>query len=215
MTLAAMTLAEALEPLYRSYLRRLDEMAARVPQEALLAEAVTRGEDGRIVPGEDGLPLRFDVADGQSGQTFEVHGTKADPPAAVEVQVGRVQVRLAPGNWEELPVVLVFDGEPLAKDAEEAADVLRAFAVVAAHAGFAPQREARGTPGAGRWSGRLHSLRLDLREQELWGVFDLGTCPPAALETLCAALSGYSEERVPLAYVRIGGKPPVDEPDGA
>jgi hypothetical protein len=44
-----------------------------------------------------------------------------------------------------------------------------------------------------------------LRENELWAVYDLGTCPPAALDALCAALSGYSDSRVPLAHIRIGG----------
>ena len=33
-----------------------------------------------------------------------------------------------------------------------------------------------------------------------------GAAPPAAVESLCAALSGFAEERVPLAYVHIGGK---------
>src|SRR5216684_2621241 len=113
-----MGVAEALEPLYRSYLRRLDEMAARLPAEALLTEQTTRDDDGRLVFGEDGLPLRFDVADARDGHTYEVHGAKEDAPASPEVQVGRVQVRLEPGNWEELPLVCVFDGEPLHEDAE-------------------------------------------------------------------------------------------------
>jgi hypothetical protein len=204
-----MTLAEALEPLYRSYLRRLDEMAARLPAEALLTEQTTRDEQGRLVIGEDGLPLRFDVADARDGHTWEVHGAKADAPAAAEVQVGRAQVRLEAGNWEELPVVCVFDGEPLPEDAEELADLLRGFAIFSWYGGFAGVRPVRGTPGADRWSGRLHGLRVELRENELWAVLDLGTCPPAAVEALCAALSGYCEERVPLAYVRLGGKAPT------
>ena len=49
-------------------------------------------------------------------------------------------------------------------------------------------------------------MRLELQENELRAVFDLGTCPPPAVESLCAALSGYAEDRVPLAYVRIGGR---------
>jgi len=203
-----MTVAEALEPLYRSYLRRLDEMAARLPTEALLTERTTRGADGRLAMGPDGLPLRFDVADGRDGHTYEVHGAHADEPAAAQVQVGRVQVRLLPGNWEELPVACVFDGEPLQEDAEELADLLRGFAIFGWYGGFASLRPARGTAGADRWSGRAHALHVELLENELWGVYDMGTCPPAAVEALCHALSGYAEERVPLAYVRIGGKPP-------
>jgi hypothetical protein len=54
-------------------------------------------------------------------------------------------------------------------------------------------------------------VHVELHENELWAVFDLGSCPPAALDSLCAALSGFAEERVPLAHVRIGGKKPPDE----
>ncbi|MGZ6144358.1 MAG: hypothetical protein ACXWLM_13535 [Myxococcales bacterium] len=199
-------LAEALEPLYRSYLRRLDEMAARLPPESLLTERTTRGDDGRLVLGEDGLPLRFDVADARDGHTWEVHGAHPDEPAAKEVRVGRVEVRVAAGNWEELPVVCVFDGEPLSEDAEELAALLRGFGLLAWYGGFSGARAPRGTPGADRWTGRAHGLKIELRENELWGVFDFGTCPPAAVEALCSALAGYSEERVPMAYIRIGGK---------
>jgi hypothetical protein len=202
-----MGVAEALEPLYRSYLRRLDEMAARLPAEAVLTERTTRGDDGRLVVGGGGLPLRFDVADARDGHTYEVHGAHADEPAAAQVRAGRVEVRLEAGNWEELAVACVFDGEPLPDDAEALADLLRGFAILAWYGGFA----ARGTPGADRWSGRAHSLEVQLRENTLWAVYDLGTCPPAAMELLCAALSGYCEERVPLAYVRIGGKVPTKE----
>ncbi len=204
-----MGVAEALEPLYRSYLRRLDEMAARLPAEAVLTERTTRGEDGRLVVGAGGLPLRFDVADARDGHTYEVHGAHADEPAAAQVRVGRVEVRLEAGNWEELAVACVFDGEPLPDDAEELADLLRGFAIIAWYGGFAALRPARGTPGADRWSGRAHSLEVQLRENTLWAVYDLGSCPPAAMELLCAALSGYCEERVPLAYVRLGGKVPA------
>jgi hypothetical protein len=204
-----MGVAEALEPLYRSYLRRLDEMAARLPAEAVLTERTTRGEDGRLVVGAGGLPLRFDVADARDGHTYEVHGAHADEPAAAQVRVGRVEMRLEAGNWEELAVACVFDGEPLPDDAEELADLLRGFAILAWYGGFAALRPARGTPGADRWSGRAHSLEVQLRENTLWAVYDLGSCPPAAMELLCAALSGYCEERVPLAYVRLGGKIPA------
>jgi len=209
-----MTLAEALEPLYRAYLRRLDEMAARLPPEAVLTERSTRGEDGRLALGEGGLPLRFDVADARDGHTWEVHGARADAPAAAQVQVGRVEVRLHAGNWEELPLVCAFDGEPLPEDAEELADLLRGFTILAWYGGFAAARPSRGTPGADRWSGRAHGMRVELRENELWAVFDLGTCPPAGVQALCEALSGYAEERVPLAWIRIGGLPPAREASG-
>jgi hypothetical protein len=199
------SLSEALDPLYRSYLRRLDEMAARLPSEALLTERTTRGDDGRLSMGEDGLPLRFDVADARDGHTWEVHGAHPDAPAATEVRVGRLEVRLVPGNWEELPVVCVFDGEPLSEDATALADLLRGFAMLAWYGAFAGARSLRGTPGADRWTGRAHAFSVELRENELWAVLDLGSCPPQAMETLCAALSGYCEERVPLAYVRVGG----------
>jgi hypothetical protein len=203
-----MSLAEALEPLYKSYLRRLDEMAARLPDEALLTERTTRGEDRRLVMGSDGLPLRFDVADARDGHTYEVHGANLDAPAATDLRVGRVEVRLEPGNWEELPVVCVFDGEPLTEDAAALADVLRGFATLAWHGAFSAARAPRGTPGADRWLGSVHAFSVELRENELWSVFDMGTCPPAALDTLCAAISGYCADRVPLAYVRIGGRAP-------
>ena len=202
-----MTLAEALEPLHRSYLRRLDEMVARLPEGAALSERTTRDDDGRLVLGEDGLPLRFDVADARDGHTWEVHGARPDEPLQREVRVGRVEVRLEPGNWEELPVVCVFDGRPLPEDAEVLASLLRGFAVFAWYGGFAGARAPRGTPGKDRWSGRAHGIRVNLRDNELCALIDLGTCPPAAVEALCTALCGYCEERVPLACVRIGGKP--------
>jgi len=201
------TLAEALEPLHCSYLRRLDEMVARLPEGAALSERTTRDDDGRLVLGEDGLPLRFDVADARDGHTWEVHGARPDEPLQREVRVGRVEVRLEPGNWEELPVVCVFDGRPLPEDAEALASLLRGFTVFAWYGGFAGARAPRGTPGKDRWSGRAHGIRVELRDNELCALIDLGTCPPAAVEALCAALCGYCEERVPLAHVRIGGKP--------
>jgi hypothetical protein len=206
-----MTLAEALEPLHRAYLRRLDEMAARLPSEALLTERTTRGDDGRLVLGEDGLPLRFDVADARDGHTYEVHGARQDEPLAQQVQVGSVEVRLQAGNWEELAVVCVFDGEPLAEDAEALAELLRSFAILGWYGAFAGLRPPRGTPDADPWLGSSHALRVELRENEVWAIYDLGTCPPAAVEALCGALSGYSVERVPLAYVRIGGKVPAQD----
>lgn len=204
-----MTLAEALEPLHRSYLRRLDEMAARLPAEAVLTERTTRAGDGRLVIGEDGLPLRFDVADARDGHTWEVHGARRDEPAAAQVQVGEIEVRLEPGNWEELPVACVFDGEPLAEDAAALAELLRAFAVLGWHGAFAAMKPARGTPQADRWLGAAHGVRVTLEENEIRAVYDLGSCPPAAVEALCLALSGFAVERVPLAYVRIGGVVPT------
>jgi hypothetical protein len=204
-----MKLSEALAPLYESYLRRLDEMAARLPAEAVLPEAITRADDGRLLLGDDGMVKRFDVANGATGETFEVHGSKPDQPLASELRVGALSVRLEPGNWKELPIVCVFDGEPLPEDAESLADLLRAFAVFAGHGAFAGQRPQRGTPEAERWSGRLHAVRVELREHELWTVFDLGTCPPQGVETLVQALAGYSDERVPLAWVKLGGPAPA------
>ncbi|HZX93788.1 MAG TPA: hypothetical protein VFE90_04685 [Myxococcales bacterium] len=202
-----MTLAEALEPLYRNYLRRLDEMVARLPEGVALTEQTTRGDDGRLALGEDGLALRFDVADARDGHTWEVHGAHPDEPLATQLRAGLVEVRLEPGNWEELPVVCAFDGAPLPDDAEELADLLRGFAILSWYGGFAGALPPRGTPGADHWLGRAHGVRVQLRENELWAIYDLGTCPPAALDSLCTALSGYSDSRVPLAHIRIGGKP--------
>ena len=42
-------LSEALEPLYRGYLRRLQEMVSRLPPGTALTEQTTRGDDGRLV----------------------------------------------------------------------------------------------------------------------------------------------------------------------
>lgn len=206
-----MTLAEALEPLYRSYLRRLDEMAARLPVQALLTERTTRRDDGTLALGEDTLPLRFDVADARDGHTYEVHGAHPDAPAAPEVRVGRAEVRLEPGNWEELPLVCVFDGEPLPDDATALADLLRGFAILGWYGAFAAARPSRASAGAARWQGRLHGVSIVLRENELWAVYDLGTCPPSGLQALCEAISGYCEERVSLARVRIGGPAPAHQ----
>ena len=194
-----MTLSEALEPLYRGYLRRLDEMVSRLPAGAALTERTTRGEDGKLVLGSCGLPLRFDVADARDGHTWEVHGAKPDEPGARDATTGRVEIRLEPGNWEELPVVCGFAREPSPEETEELANLFHAFAVLAWHGGFS-------AGGEDRWLRRAHGARVELRGNELWAVLDLGTCPPAAVEALCFALSGYGEERGPLSYVRIGGK---------
>ena len=200
-----MTLLEALEPLYRSYLRRLDEMAARLPPDAVLAEATTRSDHGRLLLGDDGLPRRFDVADARSGETFEVRGARPDAPAATDARIGRLEIRLLPGNWEVLPIVCAFDGEPVSDDAEAIAELLRGWAYLAAYGGFAQAAPSRGTAGAGRWSGRLHSIAIELVENELRCVVDLGSCPPAALESLCAALAAFGDDRAPLAHATLGG----------
>jgi hypothetical protein len=191
------TLAEALEPLYRSYLRRLSEMVARLPEGAALTERSTRGGDGRLVRGDDGLPLRFDVADARDGHTYEVHGARPDSPAAEAVRVGRLDVLVAPGNWEELQLSCVFAGAPPAEDAEDLAELLRGFALFAWYGGF---------PGAiPPWKSSAHSVRVQLAGNELRASFDLGTCPPSGVEQLCRALSGFCDERLPMACVRIGG----------
>lgn len=195
-----MTLQEALEPLYRGYLRRLEEMVARLPQGAALTERTTRTDEGRLAMGADGLPLRFDVADARDGHTYEVHGAKADAPLANEVRVAGLRVLLEPGNWEELPLVCAFETDPSDEDTEALVDLLRAFVVVGWYGGFA------GPPSTSRWTGRSHGLRLQHLGKELSALLDLGTCPPAAVEALCVALAGYAQERVPLAQVRFGGK---------
>jgi len=199
-----MRLAEALEPLYRGYLRRLDEMVARLPEGAALTERTTRTDNGRLARGPDGLPLRFDVADARDGHTYEVHGARPDSPLADEVRVAGLPVQLLPGNWEELPVACVFEREPSQEDVEDLADLLRGFAVLASHGGFS---EAVLVDIGGPWKGRAHGMRVELRGLELHAILDLGTCPPLAVEALCGAVAGYSEERCPLvSHLRIGGK---------
>ena len=156
--------------------------------------------DGRLALGGDGLPLRFDVADARDGHTYEVHGARPDAPLAGEVLVAGLRVRLDPGNWEELPVVCAFEREPSPEEVEALADLLRGFAVVAWYGRFS------GAQRTDRWTGRAHGVRIELLRDELWAVLDLGTCPPAAMEALCAALGGYADQRALLASVRIGGK---------
>jgi hypothetical protein len=193
------TLAEALEPLYRGYLRRLEEMVSRLPEGAALTEQISRGDDGKLALGSDGLPLRFDVADARDGHTWEVHGAKPDEPAARAARAANVDVQIEPGNWEDLPVVCGFARVPSAEEVEALAELLRGFTVLAWHGGFSAGRE-------DRWLRRAHGLRVELRGNEVWAMLDLGTCPPGALETLCLALAGFGEERAPLSYLRIGGK---------
>ncbi len=201
-------LARALEPLYRAYLRRLDEMAARLPTDALACELTARDDEGKLLLGDDGFPVLFDVADRQSGETFEVRGAKADAPAASEVQVGSLRLRLLPGNWEAMPLACAFDGTPLPEDAEELANLIRAWALLAAHGGLAGQGEPRGTNGADRWSGRVHSLSIELIGDELRALLDLGTCPPAGLESLALALASFGRDRAPIARATLGGHAP-------
>lgn len=196
------TLSQALEPLYRGYLRRLEEMVARLPPGSALTERTARGDDGGLVLGPAGLPLRFDVADARDGHTWEVHGARPDDPAASEVRVNGLEVRLLPGNWEELPIVCGFGADPPPRDVEDLADLIRGFTTFAWHGGFAGER-----PAEDRWLRRAHGVQVELRGRELWAVLDLGTCPPAAVEALCGALAGFAEERAPLAYLRLGGKP--------
>src|SRR5882672_9384892 len=93
-----------------------------------------------------------------------------------------------------------FEREPSPEEVEALADLLRGFAVLAWYGGFS------GAQRTDRWTGRAHGVRIELRPDELWAVLDLGTCPPAALEALCAALGGYADQRALLASVRIGGK---------
>ena len=203
-------LAEALAPLYRNYLRRLDEMAARIGQDALLCEASTRDEERRLVRDPAGFVLRFDVADARSGETFEVHGAHPDDPAVRELQVGPLRFQIEPGNWEELPVRCAFAGEPAPDDVAALAELLRSWAVLAAQGGFASLREPRGTEGAERWSGRLHGASVQPEGAQVLAVFDLGTCPPAALDPLGLALAGFGRDRTPLARVTVGGRTSAD-----
>ena len=198
-----MDLARALEPLYRNYLRRLDEMVARLGEDGVLREAAVRGEDGRIVAGPEGLPRRFDVASAATSETFEVHGAHPDQPAARDVAVGSIAVRIEPGNWEELSIACAFGGEPKNDDMAAVADLLRSWAVLAGEGGFAAHRPA----DAVRWSGRLHSVALSLRGAEVVAIADLGTCPPEALDPLVAALDGFGRDRPRIERVVLGGPP--------
>ena len=69
-------LAEALAPLYRGYLRRLEEMAARIGARNVLREPVARDDEQGLVRNASGSVLRFDLADSSTGETFEVHGAR-------------------------------------------------------------------------------------------------------------------------------------------
>lgn len=194
-------LAQALLPLYRGYLRRLEEMAARIGREAVLREPIARDESRTLVRHESGFVLRFDVADGRSGETFEVHGARPDEPADREIAVGGLPFVLEPGNWEELALRCVFAGNPAEDDVAALAELLRGWAVLAAHGGFAAAAE--GEPGL--WSGRLHSAAVRLALPEVVATLDLGTCPPGAFDPLADALAAFGRDRGPLGRVVVGG----------
>src|SRR5207253_472471 len=96
-----------------------------------------RDDAQRPLRNESGFATRFDVADARSGETFEVHGAHPDEPAAREVARGRLTFRLQAGNWENLTVRCVFAEPPAAEAAAALAELVHAWAVLAAHAGFA------------------------------------------------------------------------------
>jgi hypothetical protein len=195
-------LAEALAPLHRAYLRRLDEMAGRVEAAALLREPTTRDERGRLVLGADGLAMRFDVADRKTGSTFEVRSARYDAPAVDRLVVGVLDVELKPGCWEALPVACRFDNPPVPEDEAALVALLRAFAELGHHGGFAPR-------GAQRpWLGRIHGVQVAVGGEVVSALYDLGSAPPSALEVLVQALDGFGVDRAPLAKVTIGGPVP-------
>ncbi len=193
------TLSQALSPLHRGYLRRLDEMAGRIG-EAALREPTTRDESRKLVLHPSGFVQRFDVADSRTGETFEVHGARSDEPAEREVRVGALAFVLGPGNWEELTLRCVFSGAPAEEDAAALAELLHGWAVLAAHGGFAAPDEARGGP----WKGRLHSAVVRLEGADMVAELDLGTCPPTAFDALGEALSAFASDRAPLSRAVIG-----------
>ncbi len=205
------TLAQALFPLYRGYLRRLDEMAGRVGEATLLREPIARDEGQVMLRQASGFVLRFDVADSSSGETFEVHGAHPDGPAERALRVGPLPFQVEPGNWEELPVRCSFRAPPPADDAAALAELLHGWAVLAAHGGFASLAE---PASAGRWSGRLHSATVRIDGADVVAVLDMGTCPPAALDCLADALATFGQERAPVERVTIGGRgdPDVSPP---
>jgi hypothetical protein len=197
-------LAQALLPLYRGYLRRLHEMADRIGEDKVLREPIARDESRGLVRHESGFVLRFDVADSKSGETFEVHGARADEPVQREVRVGPVRFMLEPGNWEELPMRCVFAGTPPEEDVAGLAELLHGWAVLAANGGFATSGEDAVT-GGGHWTGRLHSAAVRVDGTEVVAALDLGTCPPGAFGPLGDALAAFVLERSPLERVVIGG----------
>lgn len=197
-------LAQALLPLYRGYLRRLEEMAARIGEGAVLCEPTARDESRALVRHETGFVLRFDVADSRSGETFEVHGARPDDPAQREVRVGGLPFLLEPGNWEELTLRCVFADAPAEGDPAALGELVHGWAVLAAHGGFAASGEQPSELG-GPWTGRLHSAAVRLEGPEVVAALDLGTCPPEAFGPLGDALAAFGVERSPLGRVIIGG----------
>ena len=192
-------LADALLPLYRAYLRRLDEMAGRIG-EAALREPLLRGDAQRPVRNDDGFATRFDLADARTGETFEVHGAHPDQPATSDVDVGGLTFHVEQGNWEELTIRCAFREPPPAEAAASLVELLRAWAVLAAHGGFA----ATG-PAPSGWSGRLHSAAVRTQGAGVVASVDFGTCAPSALDALASALVGFGREVAPLARVVVGG----------
>lgn len=197
-------LAQALLPLYRGYLRRLHEMVDRIGEDKVLREPIARDESRSLVRHESGFVLRFDVADSQSGETFEVHGARADDPVQREVRVGPIRFMLEPGNWEELPLRCVFAGKPPDEDVAALAELLHGWAVLAANGGFATSGE-DAVAGGGGWTGRLHSAAVRVEGGEVIAALDLGTCPPGAFGPLGDAFAAFVLERSPLERVVIGG----------
>lgn len=195
-------LARALAPLHQAYLRRLEEMAGRVRPEVLLREPVIRDGAGKLVEGTDGFPVRHDVADSDTGSTFEVRSGRWDAPALERVRVGGVEIDLVPGCWEALVVCCSFDGDPVEEDAHALASLLRAFHELAWHGAFSPRRAAE------PWSGRPHGVAITVAGPQIAATYDLGTCPPGALEALLHAIDGFGRDRAPIARVTIGGKAP-------
>jgi hypothetical protein len=205
-------LADALAPLYREYLRRLEEMAARIGEEAALREPLLRDDAERPVRNDETRFLtRFDLADARSGETFEVHGARPDDPAVSEVVVEGLPVHLDAGNWEELAVRCIFQSPPASGIAKALANLIEGWAFVAAEGCFATTVMPGAAPVlAAGWSCRLHSATVRLEGNVVAAVLDLGTCPPVALDALAAGLAAFGHEIAPLARVVVGGTPPKD-----
>jgi hypothetical protein len=191
-------LAQALLPLYRGYLRRLDEMVARIGEGAL-REPTARDGSQKLLRDQAGYVVRFDVADSRTGETFEVHGARPDAPAQVEARVGSVTFILEPGNWEELALRCAFSRPPATEDLAAVAELVQAWTVLAAQGGFTANDASDG------WTGRLHAASVRVEGPEVAAILDLGTCPPAAFDALASALGAFAPEGVPLERVVIGG----------
>jgi len=180
-------------------------MAGRIG-EAALREPLLRDDEQRPVRNESGFAVRFDVADGGTGETFEVHGAHPDAPAFTEALIGTLPFRIEPGNWEELTVRCVFADPPAAEASDAVAEMIRTWAVLAAHGGFAGEStpSSASTRAAG-WSARLHSATVRPQGAEIVATLDLGTCPPPGLDALADALAAFSHDVAPLARIVVGG----------